>query len=169
MTLGREDGLENLDVSCLVFPERKMAKSSDSYSGERTKGDHMLACALGLGLVLPAPAKAESPHHEGSKANRTAAKHSHEGMLYKTGSQKSFVAILIRRILNHKLKLNLPEARRESQHSSIPFPVFGQCKGHVGKQNLPCKQPSFSHLLDVFRGCPHHSFAVTLLPNICLP
>lgn len=94
MTLGRENWLENLDVSCLVFPERKMAKSSDSYTGERPKDDHMLACALGLGLMFPAPVKAESPHHEGSKANRATAKHSHEGTLYKTGNPKCVVAIL---------------------------------------------------------------------------
>jgi len=64
----------------LVFPERKMAKSSDSYTGERLKGDHILACALGLGLVFPAPMKAKTPRLEGSKANRAAAI-SHKGML----------------------------------------------------------------------------------------
>lgn len=32
---------------------------------------------LGFSLMFPASVKAESPHHEGSKANRAAAKHSH--------------------------------------------------------------------------------------------
>lgn len=72
VTLGRENWLKKLDVSYLVFPERKMAKSSNSYTTERPTGDHMLARALGLGLMFPAPMKAESPHCEDSKANRAA-------------------------------------------------------------------------------------------------
>lgn len=174
MTLGRVNWLENLDVSYLVFPERKIAKSSDSYTEERPKGDHMLACALGLGLMFPALVKAESPHHEGSKANGAAAKQSHEGTLYKTGNQKRVVAILIRHILNHKQDLNLPEARRENQPrcevgSISPPPYLTSARGLWASQTSPAKEPRFSCLLNVLKACPHHSLAGKLFPNICLP
>lgn len=70
----------------------------------------MLAC--GLGLRFPAPMKAVSLDHEGSKVDKVSAKERtgfvqsgqgfcqgfHEGTMYKTGNQERVVVILIRHI-----------------------------------------------------------------------
>lgn len=92
-----------------------------------------------------------------------------QGMLYETGNQKCVVAISVRHTVKHKQDLNLPETERENQPKcevgSFPVPL---CQGHVRKPDLPCEQPRFSRSLSVLKACPHHSFAVILLPNICL-
>lgn len=72
----------------LVFPERKMAKSSDSYINEKSKVIYTVTCALGFSLMFPASLKSDSPDHGGSKANGAAAKQSHEETVHATGNQK---------------------------------------------------------------------------------
>lgn len=72
----------------LVFPERKKAKSSDSYTSEKPKIIYTVTCTLGFHLMFPASLKSDSPDHGGSKGNGAAAKHSHEETVHATGNQK---------------------------------------------------------------------------------
>lgn len=45
VTLGRDNWLKNLDVSCLIFPERKMAKVVTLKHERGPEALHMLVCA----------------------------------------------------------------------------------------------------------------------------